>query len=156
VPVLQDGDFPLFESGAILFHLGEKSPLLMPTDPAQRSQTVMWMFAALNSVEPHIGNLAELLGFSAGEAWALERRPALEKKALSRLHDLDAWLVGKDYLVGRFTVADILMTTVLRLLDDTDLVHRYPALSAYKERCISRPAFKKALADHTALYAKAA
>jgi glutathione S-transferase len=157
VPVLEDDEgLTLFESGAILLHLGEKSPALLPTDPTGRAQAVMWMFSALNSLEPHVGNLVELVAFSAGEAWAIERRPALEAMALKRLRDVDAWLAGRDYLAGRFTVADILMTTVLRLLDQTGLVDRFATLGAYKARCMSRPAFKKALADHTALYSLAA
>lgn len=153
VPVLETDGLPVFESGAILMQLGESSPVLLPTDPQERLQTVMWMFAALNSVEPHTGALASLLAFSANEAWAIERRPSLEAVALKRLRDVDAWLADRDYLVGRFTAADILMTSVIRQLDRSGLVERFPHLHAYKLRCTARPAFRKALADHTALYA---
>jgi glutathione S-transferase len=153
IPVLEDDGLALFESGAILLHLGHTSPALLPTDPARREQATAWMFAALNSVEPQVGALAELIAFSAGEAWAIERRPALEATAHKRLRALDVWLEGRDYLAGGFSAADILMTTVLRLLDGTGLVDRFAALGAYKARCMARPAFKKALADHTALYA---
>lgn len=156
VPVLDDDGTTLFESGAILLHLGEKSSTLLPADSGGRMQAVMWMFAALNSVEPHVANLANLIGFSAGEAWAMERRPALEEMALKRLGDVDAWLAQREYLIGRFTAADILMATVLRLLDGSGLVERFAALDAYKARCMARPAFGKALADHVALYAPAA
>lgn len=152
VPVLDDDGATLFESGAILLHLGERSPDLLPAEAEQRAQTVTWMFAALNSVEPHVGNLAHLIVFSAGEAWATERRAVLEEMALKRLREVDAWLAGRDYLVDRFTAADILMTTVLRQLDGTDLVNRCAALGAYKARCTARPAFRKALADQVALY----
>lgn len=155
VPVLQDGELTLFESGAILLHLGDRSPALLPTDPASRAQATMWMFAALNSVEPDIGNLANLLFFEAHEAWAAERQPVLEEMAVKRLRDLDAWLAGRDYLAGHFTVADILMTTVLRLLDETDFVARFPTLHAYYDRCSARPAFRKSLAAQVALYSEA-
>lgn len=153
VPVLQDGKLTLFESGAILLHLGGQSPALLPADADGRAEATMWMFAALNSVEPDVGSLAELLFFCGDEDWAAARRPALEAAALKRLQALDAWLAGRDYLTGRFTVADILMATVLRLLDETDLVQRFPALQAYHARCMARPAFMKALADQVALYA---
>ncbi|WP_292931871.1 glutathione binding-like protein [Noviherbaspirillum sp.] len=119
-------------------------------------QVFTWMFAALNSVEPYLANLAELLGAPANASWTVERRPALEDTALKRLHDVDAWLAGRDYLAGSFSVADILMTTVLRLLDATDLVERFAALSAYKTRCMARPAFRKALTDQVALYSPVA
>jgi glutathione S-transferase len=156
VPVLEHDGASLFETGAILLHLGAQSPALLPPDHAEREQAVVWMFAALNSVEPHIANLSNMIAFHAGEAWTVERRPALEQMAVKRLRDLDAWLAGRDYLTGRFTVADILMTTVLRLLDDSGLVERFPALTAYKARCMARPAWHKALAAQVAQYAPAA
>jgi glutathione S-transferase len=156
VPVLQDGALSIFESGAILLHLGGKSEVLLSADPVERERTIMWMFAALNSIEPHIAPLAELIFFSAGEAWAIERRPALEELANKRLRDLDAYLHGREYLAARFSVADILMATVLRLLDQSGLLDRFASVSAYQARCIARPAFQKALADQLDLYATAA
>ena len=153
IPVLQDGELTLFESGAILLHLGEQSPLLLPRDAKGRSETTMWMFAALNTVEPAVGSYADLLFFYEHEACAAERRGPLEADALKRLQELDTWLARRDYLTGQFTVADILMTTVLHLLEQTDLVARFPTLSAYHARCKGRPAFKKAFADQVALYA---
>jgi glutathione S-transferase len=148
VPVLHDGDFPIFESGAILLHLAEKEPNLLPADPAEREQARMWMFAALNSVEPHTGNLANLLFFHANDAWAKEARPMMEELAKKRLGAMDTWLANRDYLAGSFSAADILMTTVLRQLDDSGVVEQFKNLLAYKQRCMARPAFKKALADH--------
>ena len=155
VPVLQDGELTLFETGAILLHLGERYPTLLPVDAAGRKRATMWMFAALNSVEPHVANLSNLLAFSKDEPWAEGARPGMEAMALRRLAEVDAWLDGGDYLAGEFGVADILMSTVLRLLDDTDFVQRFGRLHAYHERCMARPAFRKALADQMALYASA-
>jgi glutathione S-transferase len=153
IPVLHDGDVGIFESGAILLYLGERHPGLLPADPAARVDATTWMFAALNSVEQHVTGLAQLLMFHAGEAWAQERRPALEAMALRRLGEVDAWLEGRDYLAGTFSAADILMTTVLRPLDRTGLVDGFARLAAYKARCTARPAFARALADHAAQYA---
>jgi glutathione S-transferase len=153
VPVLQDGGQTLFESGAILLHLGESCTALLPAEPAARAQVAEWMFAALNSVEPYLAELAGAAMFSAGEAWAIEHRPAMEEKALKRLRSLDVWLDGRDWLADGFSAADILMTTVLRLLDGMEMVERFDRLSTYKARCMERPAFRKALADQVALYA---
>lgn len=155
IPVLHDGEQSLFESGAILLHLGTKSEALLPGDADGRTQAMVWAFAALNSVEPQVLKVAELGLFDKDEPWVVARRPKLEEMALKRLGDLDAWLANRDFLTGRFTVADILMTTVLRFLDDSGLVDRFAAVSAYKARCMARPAFQKALADQLALYAPA-
>jgi glutathione S-transferase len=154
VPVLQDGALTMFESGAILMYLGERCTALLPEDPAKRMQVTTWMFAALNSVEPYVAEFANLVAFAANEAWAIERRPALEEMALKRLRELDLWLEGRDWLADGFSAADILMTTVLRLLDGMEMVERFGRLSAYKDRCSARPAFRKALAGQVALYAQ--
>jgi glutathione S-transferase len=105
------------------------------------------MFAALNSVEPPIENLAELDLFHAGETWAQARRPMAVEAVQKRLAALEAWLGNRDYLESRFT-GDLLMTTVLRILRHIDIVSRRPALNAYQARCEARPAFRKAMADH--------
>jgi glutathione S-transferase len=155
VPVLDADGVSMFETGAILMHLGEKSEVLLPADPAGRAQAVVWMFAALNSMEPYLFNLANLVKFSANEADAAERKPALEALAVKKMRELDAWLVDREYLTGQFTAADILMTTVLRMLDDTGYAESFARLNAYKGRCTARPAFQKALADQVALYSQA-
>lgn len=156
VPLLQDGALTLFETGAILLHLGQRCPALLPAEPDARARTTTWMFAAMNSVEPYLARLVELDLFSAGEDWAPGARPALEKMALKRLRDLDDWLDGRTWLADDFGAADILMASVLRLLDGMDLVERFDRLSAYRDRCLARPAFRKALADQLALYGKVA
>jgi glutathione S-transferase len=150
IPVLQDGELTLFETGAILLHLGERCPALMPADPDARAKVTMWMFAALNSVEPYLANLVNLVVFAADEPWAAGARPAAEAMVDKRLRDLDDWLDGREWLAGSFSVADILMATVLRLVDNMEMVERYARVTAYRERCIARPAFQKALADQVA------
>ncbi|RLM50369.1 glutathione S-transferase family protein, partial [Halobellus sp. Atlit-31R] len=111
IPVLQDGTLSLFESGAILLHLGERCPALLPADAHARAQVTVWMFAALNSVEPYFAELITLTLFHAGEDWAAGARPCAETMALKRLRDLDDWLEGRDWLAGDFSAADILMCT---------------------------------------------
>ena len=152
VPVLHDGDLALFETGAILLHLRERYPALLPRDPAARAQATMWMFAALNSVEPYVGNLANLVAFSMDQPWAEAQRPVLEEIALKRLGQVDDWLEGRDYLAGEFGAADILMATVVRLLDGMGYVERFARLAAWRDRCTARPGYRKALAAQVAQY----
>ncbi len=148
VPAIETENLKLFESGAIVIHIAEKSDALMPSDPNGRARTSAWIFAALNSVEPQIQNLAELDLFHAREAWAPLRRPMALEAAQKRLAAVENWLGNRDYLEDRFTAADLMMTTVLRILRHTDIVSDRPALKAYQERCEARPAFQKAMADH--------
>lgn len=148
VPAIEMGELRLFESGAIVLHIAERSDALMPSDPSRRARTKAWVFAALNTVEPHIQNLAELDLFHAREDWALARRPMVEQAVQKRLAALEKWLAERDYLEDSFTAADLLMATVLRILRHTDIVATRPILQAYQARCEARPAFQKALADH--------
>jgi glutathione S-transferase len=147
VPAIEMDQLALFESGAIVLHIAEQSEALAPSDADGRARTRTWAFAALNSVEPPIQNLAEIDLFHAGEAWASARRPMVLEQVQKRLAALEAWLGGRDYLEHRFTAGDLLMTTVLRILRHTDIVSGRPALQAYQARCEARPAFRKALAD---------
>jgi glutathione S-transferase len=135
----------LFESGAILQYVGEKSGKLLGSKPDERAHVVQWMFAALNSIEPPVQELAGLDLFFNGQGWAKERRPMAVERVRGRLADLAGRLEGREYHVGAFSAADILMETVLRLLRHTELVEEQPALAAYKRRCEARPAFQKAL-----------
>jgi glutathione S-transferase len=148
VPAIETDHFKLFESGAIVIYIAERADALMPSDPNGRARTSAWIFAALNSVEPQIQNLAELDLFHAREAWAPLRRPMAVEAVQKRLAAVEAWLGDRDYLEGRFTAGDLMMTTVLRILRHTDIVSDRPALKAYQERCEARPAFRKAMADH--------
>jgi len=150
VPAYEEDGLVLFESGAIVLHVAERSEALMPSDPRRRARVTTWMFAALNTMEPRIQNLAEIDLFYAEEEWAKLRRPAAVEAARARLATLAGWLAGRDYLEDRFSAADLLMTTVLRILRHTDLLQEEPALLAYKERCEARPAFTKALAGQMA------
>ena len=145
VPAFEEDGMVLFESGAIVLHIAEKSDALMPADAKGRMRMTAWMFAALNSIEPHIQNLTSIDLFHADADWAKQRRPRALELAQSRLDSLSAWLTGREYLEDRFTAADILMTTVLRIPRHIDLIAKMPILEAYRLRCETRPAFKRAL-----------
>jgi glutathione S-transferase len=146
VPVYEEGELTLFETGSIVMHIGERCPALLPVDAVKRARARTWMFAALNSVEPHLQNLTTIDLFFPNEEWGRQRRPGAEKMAQLRLDGLAASLAGRDYLEHEFTAADLLMSTVLRLLRHTELVKNMPVLAAYQARCEARPAFQRALA----------
>jgi glutathione S-transferase len=145
VPIYNEGDIHMFETGAIVLHIGERSEELMPRDPAGRARATTWVIAALNSIEPMIMELVSIDIFNAKADWARARRPEAEKKVRERLGRLSNWLGERDYLEDRFTAGDLMMTTMLRLLRHTDLVAEYPNLAAYQARCEARPAFRRAL-----------
>jgi glutathione S-transferase len=145
VPVLNDGGIRLFESGAILLHLAEKDERLLPRDAQQRADTLAWLFAAYNSVEPMLFELGNVDIFAKDEEWAKLRRPGLIEFIQGRLGRLDDALGDKDYLTGSFSVADIAMATVLREGVEAGLIAEQPRLQAYLDRCLARPAFQRAI-----------
>jgi glutathione S-transferase len=153
VPWLTDGDISIFESGAILLHLGQRSGVLMPADPRGRSETLEWLFAALNSVE--MASLPwSLFQFSGdtGDTPAWKRFDGFLK---ARLDHLEPVLAGREWLAGSFSVADILMADVLRLVDRFDGLAGHPACRDYVAGATARPAFVKAHADQMAHFAAA-
>jgi glutathione S-transferase len=154
VPWLTDGGLTIFESGAILLHLGEKSPALMPADPRGRAEVLEWVFAALNSLDV------------PGQPWALFRfmgfpcagpeSEFVDAFLTARLGRMEAVLGGREWLAGnRFTIADLLMADVLRMIDTFDGLATYPACRSYVARITGRPAFAKAHRDQLAHFAAA-
>ena len=153
VPWLTDGDLSIFESGAILLHLGELSTKLMPIDPRGRSDTVEWVFAALNSVEmPALPwTMFKFTGSDDGS-------PAVkfvDDFLKLRLKHVEPVLASREWLAGSFSVADILMSDVLRLVDRFDGLTAHPACRDYVARATARPAFVKARADQMVHFAAA-
>ena len=152
VPWLTDGDISIFESGAILLHLGEKSEALLPADPRAKAEAKEWLFAALNSVE--MATLPQLLFKFSGETEKTPARKQFDDFLAGRLQRMEDVLKAREWLAGGFSVADILMADVLRVLDRSDGLKDYPAARAYVARATARPAFKKAHADQMAHFAK--
>lgn len=154
VPWLTDGEISIFESGAILLHLGEKSAALMPADPRGQAEAVKWVFAALNSVEAATQpwSLFRFMGFPGDSPEAQFVNGFLK----SRLERMEAVLAGREYLAGGgFSIADILMADVLRPVDQFGGLSAYPSCRAYMTRMTARPAFQKAHADQLAHFAAA-
>lgn len=153
VPWLTDGNISIFESGAILLHLGERSEVLMPADPRGRSETIQWMFAALNSVE--MASLPWSLLMFSGEAKDTTAWKLFDGFKQHRLAHVEPVLAARQWLAKTFTVADILMADVLRLVDRFDGLSGYPACRDYVARATGRPFFVKAYADQMAHFAAA-
>ena len=143
VPIFEEDGQVLFETGAIVLHVGERSEALLPKDPGARARAVQWLIAALNSIEPYVMNAAVLDLFYADQEWAKLRRPGAREFAQHRMRSLANALGDKPFLDGdRFTCGDLMMSTVLRIIPD---LIPDPRLTAYIERCIARPAFHRAL-----------
>lgn len=153
VPWLTDGDVSIFESGAILLHLGELSDALLPSDPRRRSEAREWLFAALNSVEMASlpWTMFAFMGFSDDtNEWKW-----IDKFLEARLGHVEAVLAEREWLAGTFSVADILMADVLRVVDRFDGLEGHPACRDYVARATARPCFQKAHADQIAHFAAA-
>jgi len=150
VPVIEEDGLVLFESGAIVQHIAERSEALAPRDPAGRAKVTQWLFAALNSVEPPVANLGNLDVFYADQAWAKARRPGQEDFTRMKLASLARRLAGREWLEDRFTAGDLMMVTVLRNLRHTEIVSADPVLGPYVARGEARPAFQRALAAQLA------
>ena len=153
VPWLTDGDLSIFESGAILLHLGELSAKLMPADPRGRTEATKWLFAALNSVE--MASLPWSMSKFMGHPTDTAAWKFMDDFLKLRLKHVEPVLAGREWLAGSFSVADILMSDVLRVVDKFDGLTDSPACRAYVARATARPAFAKAHADQMAHFAAA-
>ena len=153
VPVFDDGTVHIFESGAIVQYIGEKSEALLPRDPQGKYRAIQWSYAALNSVEPALLNVVLVDVFYAGEEWAKLRRPGAVEFAKLKLKRISDWLGENQWLEGdRFTIGDLMMVTVLRLLRHTDIVSEFPNIDAFVKRGEARPAFQRAFQDQLATF----
>jgi glutathione S-transferase len=148
VPAYRDEAVELFESGAIVLHIAARSPALAPQDEAGRARVGAWVLAALNSIEPPMNAYIHRPPDPADAAWTQARAAALDAALDTRLTALAAALGERDYLEGRFTAGDLMMTTVIRELVDSGVLARHPTLDALRARCEARPAFARAMAAH--------
>ena len=153
VPWLTDGDLSIFESGAILLHLGALSTKLLPADQRGRNEATEWVFAALNSVE--MASLPWTMSKFMGHPTDTAAWKFVDDFLKLRLKRLEPVLAAREWLAGTFSVADILMSDVLRVVDSFDGLADSPACRAYVARATSRPAFAKARADQMAHFAAA-
>lgn len=155
IPTWQDGDLHLFESGAIVLHIGLRYPGLLPDDEAGRARAIAWTFAAIDTVEPPIWDWDLARMFERDKPWHAERQPMLESRIRQRLSELATWLGGSDWLEREFSVGDLMMVTVLRRLHGSELLEEHPSLAAYVSRGEARPAFGRAFAAQKAVFDRA-
>jgi glutathione S-transferase len=152
IPTYEEGDLALFESGAIILHIAERHPGLLPDDPTARARAITWLFAALSSVEPPIVELGAAMLMERDQPWFEARLPILHQHVRARLDQLAARLGEADWLDRAFSAGDLMMVTVLRRLGASGILETYPTLSAYVARAEARPAYQRAFAAQLAVF----
>ena len=152
IPTYEEDGLALFESGAIVLHLAQHHAGLLPDDANARMRAIMWMFAAINTVEPPILDLSIAKIVEGNKPWAAERLPIVAERIRSRLRDLSVRLGDADWLDGAFSAGDLMMVGVLLRLKPSGMLNDYPSLAAYVARGEARPAFKRAFAAQLAVF----
>jgi glutathione S-transferase len=150
IPTYEEGDLVLFESGAIVLHIAQRFPGLLPEDANGRARAIAWMFAAASSVEPLIVQREAVEYLESDKSWAGERMAMVEERIRDRLDELSARLGDADWLDGAFSAGDLLMVQALRRLEGSALLAGN--LAAYVERAKARPAFQRAFAAQLAVF----
>jgi len=153
IPTYENGDLALFESGAIVFDIAERYAGLLPDEANARARAITWMFAALNTVEPVILELANAKFLEGDKPWSKERLPLVENRVRNRLDQLSTRLGDADWLDGVFSAGDLMMVSVLLRLKSSGILDEFPNLAAYVARCESRPAYMRAFDAQLAINA---
>ena len=156
IPTYEEGDLILFESGAIVFHIAEQHPGLLPDDAKARARAIAWMFAAVNTVEPPIVERSMATLLEGKEPWFEQRLPGLDQRVRQRLGELSARLGDAEWLDGAFSAGDLMMVSVLlRQKASGKILDEYANLAAYVARGEARPAYKRAFDAQFAVFAAA-
>jgi glutathione S-transferase len=153
IPTYEEGDLALFESGAIVFHIAERYAGLLPEDANARARAIMWMFAALNTVEPPLVERGMATLMERDKPWYEQRQPLVEERARKPLGELSMHLGDAEWLESAFNAGDLMMIAVLFRSKGSGILDEYPNLSAYVTRGEARPAFKRAFAAQLAVFA---
>lgn len=144
IPTYEEDGLALFESGAIVLHLAQRHPGLLPTEANARMRAIAWMFAALNTVEPPIVERSMAWVFEREQPWYAQRQTMLDERVRRRLGELSRRLGDADWLDGAFSAGDLLMVSVLLRLHSSGMVDEYPNLAAFVARATARPAYQRA------------
>lgn len=152
IPTYEEGGLTLFESGAIVFHIAERHPGLLPPDADARARAIAWMFAALGTVEPPVVELSTAFLLERDKPWYEARHPILQDRVRQRLDEFSAHLGDAEWLDGGFSAGDLMMVTVLRRLESSGLLDEYPTVRAYVARGAARPAYQRAFAAQLAVF----
>lgn len=151
IPTYEEGDLALFETGAIVLHIGQQRPGLLPDDGNARARAITWVFAAVNTLEPPILELTMAWMFERDKPWYEARWPALQARVRTRLAQLSARLGDAEWLDGGFSAGDLMMVSVLLRLRSTGILDEFPRLAAYVARGEARPAYQRAFAAQLAV-----
>lgn len=151
IPTYEEGDLALFETGAIILHIAEHHAGLLPADAAARARAITWMFAALNTVEPPILELANARLLEGDQPWNKARMPLVEDRVRVRLRQLAARLGDAEWLDGAFSAGDLMMVSVLLRLRSSGILGEFPEVAAYVGRGEARPAYQRAFAAQLAV-----
>jgi glutathione S-transferase len=152
IPTYEEGDLSLFETGAIVFHVASRHAGLLPDNSNARARAITWMFAALNTVEPPILELANARLLEGDRSWSQERLPLVENRVRDRLKQLSARLGTAEWLDGAFSAGDLLMVSVLLRLKSSGLLDEFPNLATYVARGEARPAYQRAFEAQLAAF----
>lgn len=152
IPTYEEGDLSLFESGAIVLHIAEHHPGLMPKEANARARAIMWMFAAVNTVEPPILELSTAKFVEGKEPWAEQRLPLVQGRIRKRLGELSACMGDGGWLEGAFSAGDLMMAAVLLRAKPSGILGEFPKLAAYVARAEARPAYQRAFAAQLAVF----
>ena len=151
IPTYEEGDLTLFETGSIVLHIAGRHAGLLPDEADARASAITWIFAALNTIEPPILELANARLLEHDKPWAAERMPLVEGRLHNRLDQLADRLGAAEWLDGRFSAGDLIMVSVLLRLRPSGILDRYPTLAAYVARGAARPAYRRAFAAQLAV-----
>ena len=150
IPTYEEGDLALFETGAIVFHIAQHHAGLLPQEAKARARAVMWMFAAVNTIEPPILEFTTASFFEKDKPWTKERLLPLAGQVRNRLEQLSKHMDDAEWLEKEFSAGDLMMVSVLLRLRTSGLLDEYPSLAAYVARGEARAAYKRAFADQLA------
>jgi glutathione S-transferase len=153
IPTYEEGGLALFETGAIVFHIAQRYPGLLPLEADARERALMWMFAAVNTVEPPILDIFVARILEGDKPWAQERIPLVMERVRKRLQQLSARLGDKEWLDGAFSAGDLMMVHVLLRARPSGALDEVPNLAAYVARGEARPAYQRAFAAQLAVNA---
>jgi glutathione S-transferase len=152
IPTYEEDDLTLFETGAIVLHIGHMHSGLLPQDANARARATVWMFAAVNTLEPPILELTMSMLVERDKPWYTDRMPMLQNRVRNRLEQLSARLADAEWLDGAFSAGDLMMVSVLLRLRSSGLLDEFPRLAAYVARGEARPAYKRAFAAQLAVF----
>ncbi len=152
IPVYEEGDLALFESGSMVLHIAERHAGLLPDEANAHARAITWIFAALNTVEPPLVELTVAALFERDQPWCEQRLPLVRDRARKPLGQLSARLGEAEWLEDAFIAGDLMMAAVLFRSKGSGLLDDYPNLAAYVARAEARPAFQRALAAQLAVF----